>query len=336
MVFYLMTLLAYFLDDAIWLMGLNLQMGMAGIINLGYVVFLGIGAYFAAVVTMGPSQVAMAETYIFGAKLPFPIPWIVSIVAVAVLAYMIGFIVLRRMRGDYLAVVTLSVAQIVWTVVDNDKYLFNGVNGLALIPQPWQSAFHGSNAYDWFFLALMAAFFLLSYWFSQSYYHSPIGRASRAVRENEAAAAALGKDPFALRMTAFIAGACLSAVAGALLVEYITDWSPSAWAYVETFTAISALIVGGRGNNKGAILGALLVPVLFNEVARLLPPIGGNATLNASLQWVAIGILIIAFLWYRPAGVVPERKARWKWDPPKSAGHIRTLSHLTEGVSHGE
>lgn len=332
MLFYLVTILVYFFDDAIWIMGLNLQMGMAGIVNLGYVLFLGIGGYIAAVLTMGPSSAALGQTYILGMKLPFPVPWIASMVAVGALAFLIGFVVLRRMRGDYLAVVTLAIMEVLWTVVGNDIHLFNGDNGITLIPQPWSGAFGAnSTAYTFFFLALMAVFCALTYWFSHSYLHSPLGRATRAVRENENAAAALGKNPYGLRMIAFIAGACLSALAGALLVEYITVWIPSAWAYVESFTAICALIVGGRGNNKGAVLGALLVPVLFSEVTRFIPPLFGNPNLTDALQWIAIGLLVLLFLWFRPQGVIPESKAKWRFTRrPAAEGRTTTLQHLTE------
>ena len=336
MLFYLMTVVVYFFDDAIWIMGLNLQMGMAGIVNLGYVLFLGIGGYIAAILTLGPATPALNETYILGAKLPFPIPWIAAMVVIGALAYLIGYVVLRRMRGDYLAVVTLAIMEVVWTIVGNDTHLFNGDNGITLIPQPWSGIFgQNTTAYSFFFLALMAAFAVLTYWFAHSYLHSPLGRATRAVRENEAAASALGKNPFAMRMTAFVAGACLSALAGALLVEYITVWIPSAWAYVESFTAICALIVGGRGNNKGAVLGALLVPVLFSEVTRFLPPLFGNPNLTDALQWIAIGLLVLAFLWFRPQGVIPEAKARWRFVRPESS-RSHTMQHLTKAVSEHE
>ena len=115
-------------------------------------------------------------------------------------------------------------------------------------------------------------------------------------------------------MTIFIVGGVIAGLSGAILVGFIMLWAPSVWLFPETIILFAAVIVGGRGNNMGAVLGALLVPVGFEEVTRLLPsefnmlgfaitpPVG----LIPALQWVAIGLLIIGFLWFRPEGVRPE------------------------------
>ncbi len=317
MIGYFITLLAYFLDDAIWIIGLNLQLGMAGIFNLGYIMFFGLGAYLASVFTLGPANNPLAqalnEHYILGTTLIFPFPWLITIVVCGILALFVGILIFRRIHGEYLAIVTFAIAQMCWNLVASNVSLFNGYQGLVEIPRPGASIVGSIGTQSTLlFLLLEFACFLLTLWFAQSLVRSPFGRTLRAVRENEDAAAALGKNVFLMRTTAFVCGACISALAGALLAEYITVWAPSSWTYTETFVAIAALIIGGRGNNWGAILGAFLVPLAFFEIVQYLPAIGNNAEVTAALQWVCIGILLLACLWFRPQGMLPEKPKRWK------------------------
>src|SRR5438445_641248 len=104
-------------------------------------------------------------------------------------------------------------------------------------------------------------------------------------------------------------GGALAGLSGAILVGFLQVWAPSTWLYPETIILFAAVIVGGRGNNVGAILGALLVPVGFEEVTRLLGRMDiGPPNLIPALEWVCIGLLILGFLWFRPKGVVPEER----------------------------
>ena len=94
---------------------------------------------------------------------------------------------------------------------------------------------------------------------------------------------------------------------GAILVGFISLWAPGAWGYAETIVLFAAIIIGGAGNHKGAVLGAILVPLGFEEITRFLPPFG-SPSLVPALEWVAIGLLIVLFLWFRPNGILPERR----------------------------
>jgi branched-chain amino acid transport system permease protein len=94
------------------------------------------------------------------------------------------------------------------------------------------------------------------------------------------------------------------------LVGFITLWSPGAWGYAETIVLFAAVMIGGLGNHKGAILGALLVPLGFEEATRFIPSSLGPPGMIPAFQWVAIGLLIVAFLWFRPQGIVPEQRRR--------------------------
>jgi len=106
-----------------------------------------------------------------------------------------------------------------------------------------------------------------------------------------------------------VTGGAIAGLSGGILVSYITTWSPAAWGYAETVVLFAAVIIGGAGNHLGAILGAVLVPVGFEEVTRYIPTSNNlPPNLIPSLEWVAIGLLIVIFLWVRPQGILPERK----------------------------
>jgi ABC-type branched-subunit amino acid transport system permease subunit len=157
---------------------------------------------------------------------------------------------------------------------------------------------------------------------------SPLGRSLRAVRENENAAAALGKNVTALRLLVFGVGGAIAGISGSVLVAFSQAWSPESWLYAETFVLFTALIVGGVGSNLGPIIGAVLVPVVLAEGSRYLPQFG-PPTLVPSLEWIAIGVVLLAFLWFWPRGILPERKHTFPPTPasqPLGAQSTRSLS----------
>jgi ABC-type branched-subunit amino acid transport system ATPase component len=127
------------------------------------------------------------------------------------------------------------------------------------------------------------------------------------MRDNDVVADALGKNVRVQRTSMLILGGMIAGLSGAILVGFINLWSPGAWGYAETIVLFAAIIVGGAGNHKGAVLGALLVPLGFEEATRFIPPLS-NPALVPALEWVAIGLLIILFLWFRPDGILPERR----------------------------
>ena len=129
------------------------------------------------------------------------------------------------------------------------------------------------------------------------------------MRDNDIVADSLGKDLRSLRTGVLVTGGAIAGLSGGILVSYITTWSPAAWGYAETVVLFAAVIIGGAGNHRGAVLGAILVPVGFEEVTRFIPSSNSlPPNLIPSLEWVAIGLLIVIFLWFRPQGILPERK----------------------------
>jgi branched-chain amino acid transport system permease protein len=216
------------------------------------------------------------------------------------------------LRSDYLALVMLVVSQIAVNVVQNETGLFNGPAGLSLVPEPLSSTLKLSPiTYQWFYVGLTALICLIVYAFVHRITGSPLGRALRALRDNEQAALACGKNVFALRMLSFMIGGAIAAISGAVLVEFIGTWAPGAWLYPETFVLLAAVVVGGSGNNLGVVVGALLVPVAFLEATRFLPTIPDHPGLIDAFQWITTALLMMVFLWFRPQGIFPERRRRF-------------------------
>lgn len=314
MQYYVTTLVVYLGIDILAVWGLNLQFGVSGVLNFGYIVFQAAGAYTAAVLTLGPdTKNGGFQQYIGGEQLPFPLPLIAGALVAAVLSLIVGLVTLRRLRSDYQAIVLLVFSVIASTVVVNATGLFNGPPGLALVPQPLQDQLSWLSPleYSWFFVGLTAVICMIVFVFVHRITDSPLGRSLRATRENERAAEALGKDGTKLRLFVFVVGGAIAGLSGALLVSFIGTWAPGSWLYVETFTVLTAIIVGGSGNNLGVMLGALLIPVGLSEATRFLPTIGYLGLIDA-LQWVTIGAVTILFLWFRPQGIVPEVRRRFR------------------------
>jgi ABC-type branched-subunit amino acid transport system ATPase component/ABC-type branched-subunit amino acid transport system permease subunit len=232
----------------------------------------------------------------------------------AALSLPIGLIGLRRLRADYQAMIMLVVSLIATNVAESQVKLFNGASGLSLIPQPLEAQLNLSQGdYLWFYVGLTAVFALLTFLVVQRISNSPLGRTLRSMRDNENAALSVGKDVTALRLLAFMVGGAIAGVSGALLVGFIGAWSPTSWLYPETFVYLGAVLVGGRGNNLGVLLGALLVPG-FAEITRFLPMLGDPQS-AAAAQWIGIGALMLVFLWFAPQGLIPERRRIFKPAP---------------------
>ncbi|MCW2890694.1 MAG: Leucine/isoleucine/valine transporter permease subunit [Actinomycetia bacterium] len=328
MSFYLSTLLVYFFIDALLAWALNLQYGWAGIPNFALIMFQAVGAYAAAVVSLGPdSGINSFQRYVFGASWPFPLPLVAAVVAGGVLALVIGSFSLRRIRRDYQAAVLLIVSLIAIGLVSNVVGLVNGSNGLTGIPKPLSGvlASLSYDNYQWVYAAWTGVIAVAVYLLVARLGRSGWGRALRAVRDHEDAAATISLNPAGLRMQAFVLGGMIAGLSGGLLVEFLAAWSPAAWGYAETFAVFTSIILGGVGNNWGVVLGTLLVQVIFLQVPTFLPEVGYTGLIDA-LQWVLIGILWLACLAIRPRGILPERRYRAVQAPAASLSAAATAA----------
>jgi branched-chain amino acid transport system permease protein len=331
--FYVTLLLVYLGVDIIACLGLNIQLGLAGVMDFAFIIFQAAGAYVYAIFTLGPatgSAGSGGQSYLWGMSLPFPLPYVMATLAGMILAFVCAVVVLPRLRGDYEAMAFLVISLIVTGVATNQVGLVNGANGLYSIPQPLSNVLNlPTLQYDWFYVGLTAVICVLVWLFTRKITTSPMGRLLRAVRENEPAARALGKDATRARMFAFLVGGGLGGLSGAVLVAFVTAWAPASWGYAETFVYITAIVVGGFGNDIGILIGVLLVPILFGELVRFLPAFAQASWVQAT-QLMAYGLLTLLFLWFRPQGLVPERRQRYAGgaEAPVRAGGTRAAGGI--------
>jgi ABC-type branched-subunit amino acid transport system permease subunit len=309
--YYLATLAVYFLVYCVLTLGLNITFGMAGIFDFSYITFMAIGAYFAGIAVLPPSNQPGMQ-WILGLNLGFPLDLLIGAAAAAVMGLLVGFVAIRRIRTDYLAMVLVAVWTISWGVASNAIGLFNGQQGLIGVPQPFETQLQvNPNDYVFVFIPIAAVVMAILFGVAYCIERSPFGRALRATREDQDVAAAFGKRTVRLRLTAMTMGCLYAGVAGALTIEFLSAMSPNAWAIVETVIIFSALIVGGRGNILGAVLGALLVRIVIIEGTGLLPTIPDHPDLIGATRNIAIGALVLLVLYFRPQGVIPEKRRRY-------------------------
>jgi branched-chain amino acid transport system permease protein len=280
---------------AVVALGLNIQWGFTGLFNIGIAGFFAIGAYASAIVTTAPSP-----HHLGGFGLPLAAGFAAAMVLSALLAVVIGLITLR-LREDYLAIASIGLAEIVRLVLKNEEWLTNGTRGITGIPRPDTAVFFG----------VIVVAVLLAYAFAERARRSPWGRALRAIREREIAAQAAGKDVVRFRLEAFVVGSALMGLGGALFAHFIGFIGPEAFEpMIATFIVWVMLIVGGSGNNRGAVVGAVLVWGLYDftgYVATWVPP--AYATQASAGRVALVGVLLIAVLLYRPDGLLPESRS---------------------------
>jgi branched-chain amino acid transport system permease protein len=308
--FYLATLIVYGAVDSMACLALNVQFGFAGLSNFGFIIFQAGGAYVAAILSMGSWQKSNGgfQQYVLGWHLVWPLPWIGAALFGGLLALPFVFLVGKRLRGDFAAVGLLVSAVLLNQLVNNFVPLFNGAAGISIVPAPFQGKWDPQGlGYQFAYGGAAVVLCVLVYFLLRRVTESPYGRSLRAMRDNDVVADALGKNVRVQRTSMLILGGMIAGLSGAILVGFINLWSPGAWGYAETIVLFAAIIVGGAGNHKGAVLGALLVPLGFEEATRFIPPLS-NPALVPALEWVAIGLLIILFLWFRPDGILPERR----------------------------
>ncbi len=287
---------------SIAVLGLNLQWGFAGLFNAGVVGFMAIGGYGTAIL-MGPPNAAL----IGGFGLPFPI----ALAGGMALAGLAAWIIVRatiRLRHEYLAIATFGIAITIQLVAVNTPVLTGGTLGLIGLPKPLYPLFDDPFTYNIFFLTVLAATVVLIYWGLQTVMQSPWGRALKSIREDEAAAAALGKNVDRFRTEAFVLGCMLMGMSGGLFTGFIGFVSPTDFEPTVTFQVWTMLILGGSANNRGALVGALLVWAIWTfsgyAISKFAP-----ATLQAqggAIQVILIGLLLVGTLLFRPRGLIPE------------------------------
>jgi branched-chain amino acid transport system permease protein len=303
--------------------GLNLEFGVAGIANLAYIVTIAAGAYTYIIFTLGsPASGGSFQQYVGGYSLPFPAAVAVGAVMGAVVGVLIGLTGLRRLRPDYQAVAMLVVSLMAATIVSADTPFLNGNAGLAILPQFAPMSDQDPEVQRWAYVAIVGLCCAVGYFGLRRFTTGPVGRTLRAMRDDEAAAAAIGKDIVMLRLAVQAVGGAFGGLSGALLVAFIGGWSPGAWAYVETLALLTAVIVGGVGNDRGVTVGTFLVAIVLLQGMQFIPHefvdslshamgFPPRSGLTQDVGWIILGTLTIAFIWARPQGLFPERRPKY-------------------------
>lgn len=299
---YLATMLTLAGIYACLTLGLNLQWGLTGLMNFGALGFLAVGAYTAALLTAPESA-----QHLGGFGWPWWAAWPVAALAGALLALPVGAVSLR-LRADYLAIATIGIAEIMRLVVRNEDWLTGGPLGVPGIPRPLEGL--GEPLGQFAYLGLVMFCVAGLYAMAEATARSPFGRTLRAIREDEEAAKAVGKNPGAFRLAAFVLGAACMGLAGAMMAGFFKFMGPDALDPIAaTFLVWVMLIAGGSGNNRGAILGAVAVWAIWaasDFLAAQLP--GEAATRAAYVRLFLIGLALQVILLYRPQGLLGERR----------------------------
>jgi branched-chain amino acid transport system permease protein len=290
-------------------LGLNITVGFAGLLDLGYAAFFAIGAY----------TYAMLASPQFGLHVPF---WILIFLAAALTA-VFGLVLggpTLRLRGDYLAIVTLGFGQIVPQVFQNLTKYTGGPNGISALDFPsFFGHSFGQNATPYYYVTLAALACALL--FANNLRDSRLGRAWMAIREDELAARHMGINTTAAKLAAFALGAAFAGVGGVLFAAKLSLVSPDLFGFQVSVLIVSMLVLGGMGNLGGVVVGAVLL-ALVNTT--LLPQINGvvNGALHTNFDltnynFFIYGAILVTLMLFRPEGLLPnrERKAELRGTP---------------------
>jgi branched-chain amino acid transport system permease protein len=267
-------------------LGLITAWGQGGMVNLGLVGFVGLGAYTSALLS--------------GAGVPIWLDWIAAAALSGAVGVALCFVV-RNLRGDYLAIVTLGFAEILRLAETNEKWLTKGSDGISGIVAPLKS--HLGDSFPYFYLLLTWALVGVVALVLNLLLRSPFGRALRAVRDDEQIAAVAGKSVLRLKLQAFGIGAALSGLAGALYAHFTSFIAPDVFMVQLTIYIFLAATVGGYTRLSGAVIGSIALVALLEATrfaAAVIP--GLDAVQVASLREFAIAVCLIIVMQLRPEG----------------------------------
>jgi ABC-type branched-subunit amino acid transport system permease subunit len=277
-------------------LSLNYQYGHCGLVNFGVVGFFATGAYVSALMTQTG------------------LPFLGGIILAGLAGGLLGFLVAlptSKLSIHYWAITTLGFGEIIRLIANNEEWLTKGSFGLVNIPQPFHQVV-STAVYPLFYLSLVLALLLVIFIITRLLVNSPFGRVLKAIREEDDLALAMGKPVFHFKVKAMTAGAIFAGIAGSLYAHYITYISPIDFMPLITFIIWGMVIVGGKGNSIGALAGTAIIVIFFNSTRYLKDFLPFSAHTVASLRMVAIGLLIIVVVLYRPEGLVREKKITYK------------------------
>jgi branched-chain amino acid transport system permease protein len=283
-------------------LGLNLHWGVTGIFNAGVGGFVAVGGYASAILTTSPSLYHLG-----GFDLPLWFGALVGMVLSGLIAWLVASLCIR-LRSDYLAIATLGIAEMLRLIFKNEGWATNGPRGIGQIPRPFEG--YGELLSPFLLMVFFLLVLSVCYYVLERLRLAPWGRVMSAIRDNEEASSALGKDVERFRTEAFVVGAMLMGLGGSLLVHYLTFMGPRVTEPVSaTFLVWVMVIVGGSGSYKGSILGALAVWTVWSvsEIIALRLP-EDWALKSAYLRIFFIGFMLQVMLQKFPRGLWGEKR----------------------------
>lgn len=304
-------------------LGLNIVVGLAGLLDLGFVAFFALGAY-----TYGIFATAQANNFMPLGHYPlsgntFWIFLFLGAFVAGIAGILLGIPVLR-VKGDYLAIVTLGFGEIIRIIFNNlDKpvNITNGAMGISSINPPviFGISIQYPNQFYWIVLVLLAGVIYAV----RRLEFSKIGRAWKAVRENEIAAQAMGIPLVKTKLTAFAVGASFSGMMGVVFAAKQMFVDPTSFTLLESITILVMVVLGGMGSVPGVILGASLVTILnlqvLTEITNYLNSLSQNGIITipnalspSKMQRLIFGVILILFALYRPKGLIPAKNKSFK------------------------
>lgn len=286
----------------------NLINGICGQLHLGPNAFITLGAYTAALLTLSPAE--KAASFILTPliwplnqiSLSFPLALLAGGLVALLFAWLTGYPVLR-VRGDYLAIVTLGFGEVVRVLANNLQFLTNGPLGLKGLP-PYTNLW-------WAWGVAAATVFCIT-----GLVNSGFGRAMQAIREDETAAKAMGIDPFRHLMLAFLVSAFFLGVAGGLLAHLVTTISPTLFTFFLTFNLLIIIVIGGLGSTTGAVVAAVLI-TWGSEWLRLVEEpfqiLGYQVAGLPGLRLVIFALLLLLIIIFARRGLCGSWEFSWAW-----------------------
>lgn len=277
---------------ALLAMSLNLSWGTAGMVNLGLTGFFALGAYASGITTLAGAPIVVG---------------IAVAVAVGVVTGWVVAVCTSRLRDDYLAIVTLGIAEVLRLVALKERWLTNGAEGLSSIPGPLKQQL-SSQQFNNFYLLLMSFVVAIVFLAMRRLDKSPYGRTLKAIREDPELVPFAGKAVSRFKIAAFVLATALATLSGALYVHYQSYISPDHFAPILTIYIFLAVTAGGPGRPAGAVLGAYGV-IVFVELTRFMAEMlpGISAVQAASVREMMIGAALLLVLLFKPTGLLPER-----------------------------
>jgi branched-chain amino acid transport system permease protein len=277
-------------------LGLGIQWGDTGIMNFGLAGFFGIGGYVSVILSTPVDPSAIGERTV-----GFDFPIVVGLIAAFVFTAIIGSIVSLssiRVRGDYLAIVLLAFDRIVERIISTESWLTGGVRGVDGIPQ----LFAIDALYFAFALVIAGGTYVAMTRLSSSAF----GRVLHAIRDDEQATQALGKDTRIYKLKAFGVGAGLAGVSGAMMAHYLGTFSPTVFPITLTFLIWTAIVIGGSGSYRGVVAGTVVIMALYQTV-RFIPSNIPLSSYLPEIRLIVIGAVLITIMYVRPYGLLGDK-----------------------------